>query len=61
VRQGGHFAFSTRDNKATLRAVREYVGEDKLVRSETFFDVLKAGVRGLGSLIVHRGKKDNAS
>ena len=61
VSEGGHFAFSTRDNKATLRAVREYVGEDKLVRSETFFDVLKAGVRGLGSLIVHRGKKDNAS
>ena len=25
IRQGNHFAFSTRDNKATLRAVRTYV------------------------------------
>ena len=51
IRQGGHFAFSTRDNKKTLRAVREYVGEDKLVRSASFFDVIKAGIRGLFNVI----------
>ena len=51
IRQGNHFAFSTRDNKATLRAVRTYVGDDKLVRSASFADVVKAGVRGLGKRI----------
>ena len=54
VREGGHFAFSTRNNKATLRAVRPYVGEDKLVRSASFADVVKAGVRGLGRRITGR-------
>jgi hypothetical protein len=54
LKQGGHFAFSTRDNKATLRAVREYVGEDKLVRSISFADVIKAGVRGVGRRITGR-------
>ena len=54
VKQGGHFAFSTRDNKATLRAIREYVGEDKLVRSPSFADVVKAGVKGLGRRISGR-------
>lgn len=54
VRQGGHFGFSTRDNKATLRAVREYVGEDKLVRSASFFDVIKAGGRGVVNRVLRR-------
>ncbi|MDO4538290.1 MAG: DUF956 family protein [Coriobacteriales bacterium] len=53
TKQAGHFSFSTRDNKATLRAMRPYVGEDKLLRSKTFADVCKAGVQGL----FHR-KKD---
>ena len=54
IKQGGHFAFSTRDNKATLRAAREYLGEDKLVRSASFADVIKAGARGLGRRITGR-------
>lgn len=58
IRQGGHFAFSTRDNKATLRAVREYVPADRMVRSESFADVVKAGVRGIGNFVTGRGKKD---
>ncbi len=52
IKQGGHFSFSTRDNKATLRAVREYVGEDKLVRSQSFFGVIKAGISGIVRRIV---------
>ena len=52
IKQGGHFSFSTRDNKATLRAVREYVGEDKLVRSQSFFGVIKAGISGIIRRIV---------
>lgn len=35
TRHDGEFAFSTRDNKGTLRAMRPYVGEDSLVRARS--------------------------
>ena len=54
IKQGGHLSFSTRDNKKTLRAMRDYLGEDKLVRSPSFTDVLKAGVRGVGRRIMRK-------
>jgi len=54
IKGGNHFSFSTRDNKQTLRAMREYLGEDKLVRSLSFADVMKAGVRGVGRRIMRR-------
>ncbi len=41
------FSFSTRDNKATLRAVREHVPEDKILRSLSFFEVIKRGLMSL--------------
>lgn len=41
------FSFSTRDNKATLRAMREHVPDDRLLRSLSFFDVIKQGVLSL--------------
>ena len=44
---GNVFSFSTRDNKKTLRAIREHIGDDKLVRSPTFFGVLKRGVASI--------------
>ena len=47
TKQNGHFAFSSKDNKATLRAVREHVPADRIVRSLSFLDVVKAGVLGL--------------
>ncbi len=47
TKQNGHFSFSTRDNKKTLRAMREYVPEDRLVKSPTFFQVLGLGVKRL--------------
>ncbi|MDO4797760.1 MAG: DUF956 family protein [Coriobacteriales bacterium] len=53
TKQAGHFSFSTRDNKKTLRAMRPYVGDEKLVRSLTFLDVCKRGVKSL----FHRNKK----
>ena len=46
----GHFDFSTRNNKATLRAMREHLPEDLLQRSPSLLDVLKAGVRSLSRL-----------
>ncbi len=53
-----HFSFSTRDNKATLRAVRDHIGEDKLFRSKSFFDVIKAGFGAIGKGIVGVFKRD---
>ena len=53
TKENGHFSFSTRDNKATLRAMRAYVPEDRLQRSPSFADVMKAGAKSL----LHLGRK----
>lgn len=50
TKENGHFAFSTRDNKACLRAMRAYVPEDRLRRSPSFLDVVKAGAKSLTHL-----------
>lgn len=50
TKENGHFAFSTRDNKACLRAMRAYVSEDRLRRSPSFLDVVKAGAKSLTHL-----------
>ena len=53
--ENGHFAFSTRNNHAALRAIRAHIGAEKIVRSETFFGVLRAGCVGLFNRIFRRG------
>ena len=53
TKENGHFSFSTRDNKATLRAMRAYVPEDRLQRSPSFAHVMKAGAKSL----LHLGRK----
>ena len=53
TKENGHFSFSTRDNKATLRAMRAYVPEARLQRSPSFADVMKAGAKSL----LHLGRK----
>ena len=45
TKQSGHFAFSTRDNKATLRAIQKYVPAERMERSASFIDVINLGVR----------------
>ncbi|WP_321971221.1 DUF956 family protein [Paratractidigestivibacter sp.] len=45
--EGSHFSFSTRDNKAALRAMRAHVSDDRLQKSPSLAKVLGAGVRGL--------------
>lgn len=55
TKENGHFAFSTRDNKRTLRAMRAYVPEDRLLRSLSFLDVVGQGLKGLAGRIF--GKK----
>lgn len=43
TKENGHYTFSTRDNKATLRAIREHFDANKMLRSPSFFDVVKEG------------------
>lgn len=54
TKSNGHFSFSTRDNKATLRAIRAHIGGENIVRSATFFGVIRAGLVGLVNRIFHR-------
>lgn len=39
----GHYTFSTRNNKVTLRAVREHVPADRLLKSLNFFQIVGHG------------------
>lgn len=49
TRSNGSYSFSTRDNKRTLRAIRDHIGEDKVVRSLSFLQVVGRGLRGIFS------------
>lgn len=58
TKDNGHFTFSTRDDKETLRAVRKYVDEDRLVRSPDFIDVTIKGAKSIPAAIkslFHKG------
>lgn len=54
TKDNGHFTFSTRDNKATLRCIGSHIGEDKLRRSPDVLQVMAAGAtsipRAIGGL-----------
>ena len=57
----GKFAFSTRDNIKTLRAVRKYVPADKMYRGMGFFKVMTLGVQSVAKRlagIFHHGHKE---
>ena len=59
TKDSGHYTFSTRDNKATLRAVRAYVPADRLRRSPDFIDVVGRGVKSIPGVVgglFRRGK-----
>lgn len=45
TKNNGTFSFSSRDNKALLRAVAKYVDGEHMVRSLSFFDVVKRGIK----------------
>ena len=55
TKQNGNYSFSTRDNKKTLRAVREYVPADHMIKSTSFFDVIRFGLARLWKIVTFRG------
>ena len=55
TKQNGNFSFSTRDNKKTLRAVREYVPADHMIKSTSFFDVIRYGLARPWKIVTFRG------
>lgn len=55
TKSNGTYSFSTRDNKATLRLVRDHIGNENVVRSATFLGVVRAGLSGVWRRITRRG------
>ncbi|MGX7025023.1 DUF956 family protein [Vagococcus hydrophili] len=49
TKKNGTFTFSAKDPKKLLRGVREYVDADKIVKSLSFFQVVKRGASNLFS------------
>ncbi|MFD1670552.1 DUF956 family protein [Agrilactobacillus yilanensis] len=47
TRKNGTYSFSSRDPKRTLRAIREHVDPEHMVRSLGVWDVTKNGVKGI--------------
>lgn len=45
TKKNGTYSFASKKPKKVLRAIREYVDPDHMVRSLGFFDVIKRGVR----------------
>lgn len=54
TKQNGRYSFSARDNKRALRAIREYLGNEKIVRSANFLEVVSAGLRSIPRRLFHR-------
>lgn len=52
---GANYSFSTRDNRAALRAIRDHIGGEKILRSATFFGVIRAGLAGIWRRLTRRG------
>lgn len=44
TKRDGTFTFSAKEPKKVLRGMREYIGSEKIVRSLSFFQVIKRGV-----------------
>lgn len=63
TKENGHFTFSAKDNREALRAIREHVDPNRMLRSPDFFDVFRGGIKAIGHKIqdtVHPSKKADA-
>ena len=49
------FSFSCKDNKAALRIIRDHIGNENVVRSPSFLDVIRHGFIGIWKLITRKG------
>ncbi|MED0971256.1 DUF956 family protein [Bacillus paramycoides] len=47
TRRNGTFTFSSKDPKKVLRTIREYVNPNHMVRSLSFFDVIKRSFKSM--------------
>jgi hypothetical protein len=47
TKRNGTYTFSSKDAKRVLRAIREYVDENHMVQSLSFFDVVKRSMRSM--------------
>lgn len=49
TKKNGAFTFAAKKPKQVLRTIRDYIGNDKVVHSLTFFQVIKRGMKGWGN------------
>ncbi|MEG1483522.1 DUF956 family protein [Clostridium sp.] len=47
TKKNGTYSFSSKETKEVLRAIRNYVAPDHIVKSLSFFDVVKRGVKSI--------------
>ncbi len=47
TKKDGHYAFSARNNKQTLKVVQSYIGKEKLNRSLSFLQTIGRGIKVL--------------
>ena len=47
TKHNGTYSFSSKHPKKVLKAINKYIPDDKMVRSLSFFDVVKRGIVGL--------------
>ncbi|MGL5821162.1 MAG: DUF956 family protein [Sarcina sp.] len=50
TKRNGTYIFSSKDTKKVLRAIREYIGAENIVKSLSFFDVMKRSLQNIFGL-----------
>ena len=48
TKKDGTYTFSAKDPKKVLRAIRVYIDPQKIVKSLSFFQVIKRGIKNIG-------------
>lgn len=57
TKKNGMFTFSSKDPKRVLRAIREHIPADKIVKSLTFWQVVKRGLTTKPAIFDRKKKK----